>query len=195
MQASSKQMYADFLKNLPSLTPDKVVVIREGVNVAVYTQSSADDSITARHGLPKDFLFYPAQLWQHKNHITILKALLHLKRQGIVIPLVLTGAKYSGAQPLFDFIDQNDLSGQVFHIGLVPYEDIIALHRVARFLITASLFESSSLPILEAAAARNCHHCQQDAVARGTCFRPADADVRAVGRCGLGRPFGNRLER
>ena len=39
------------------------------------------------------------------------------------------------------------------YLGVVPFEDVIALHHSARLLVTASLYESSSLPVLEAAAA------------------------------------------
>src|SRR4029077_4542779 len=42
---------------------------------------------------------------------------------------------------------------QVLYLGVVPFEDVIALYHEARFLLTASLYESSSIPILEAAAA------------------------------------------
>jgi glycosyltransferase involved in cell wall biosynthesis len=40
----------------------------------------------------------------------------------------------------------------VHYLGKVPFNDIINLYRHARFFITATLYESSSLPILEAAA-------------------------------------------
>ena len=43
--------------------------------------------------------------------------------------------------------------GYVRYIGKVPSQDMIALFQNAAFMITATLHESSSLPILEAAAA------------------------------------------
>jgi glycosyltransferase involved in cell wall biosynthesis len=49
------------------------------------------------------------------------------------------------------FIKENGLDF-VYHLGLVPFEDLRALYKRARLLVNPSLFESSSLPILEAAA-------------------------------------------
>ena len=66
---------------------------------------------------------------------------------------MLTGARYEASQGIFDFIDRNSLGSQVFYLGLVPFEDLVSLYQASRFLIMASLHESSSLPILEAAAA------------------------------------------
>jgi glycosyltransferase involved in cell wall biosynthesis len=151
LQATSRQMKDEFLAHFAFLRAEQIPIIPEGVNLSAYQGSTAGD-VKERHGLPDRFLFFPAQLWHHKNHITILKALARLRERGIVIPLVLTGARYEASQHLFDFIEEHGLSGQVFYLGLVPYEDVIALHRAARFLITASLYEAGSIPTLEAAA-------------------------------------------
>lgn len=153
IQASSEQMRDDFLANISGLTPDRIVVIREGVDVKRYAQPPANNDVRSRYGLPDSFMYYPAQLWHHKNHITVLKAVVRLRERGISRPLVLSGAKYPGSQHLFDFISQNNLGDRVFYLGLVPFEDVIALLHAAKFLITSVLYESSSIPILEAAAA------------------------------------------
>jgi glycosyltransferase involved in cell wall biosynthesis len=153
IQASSRQMHDEFLAHFSSLSADRVVVIPEGVDTDRYARVDPNFDVRAHYGLPERFIFYPAQLWHHKNHITILKALMRLKQQGLVIPAVLTGKRYSASQPLFDFIEQTGLSGQVFHLDVVPYEHVIALHHVARFLVTASLYEAGSIPMREAAAA------------------------------------------
>jgi glycosyltransferase involved in cell wall biosynthesis len=151
IQASSRQMADEFAAHFPGLEKDRIVIIPEGVDVTAFAQASAGD-VRARYGLPGRFLFYPAQLWPHKNHITIVKALAELRKQGIEIPLVLTGAPYAGVNDLSSHLDAAPPNG-IHYLGLVPYADIIALHRAARFLITASLYEASSIPVLEAAAA------------------------------------------
>jgi len=135
------------------LTPEKVVVIQEGVKVETFRRHQSGFDIRGKYQLPGDFLYFPAQLWYHKNHITVLKALASLKDKGISIPLVMSGARYEGSENLFEFIEQQGLGDRVFYLGLVPFEDVIALQQTAKFLITAVLYESSSIPILEAAAA------------------------------------------
>ena len=45
------------------------------------------------NNLPEKYLFYPAQLWPHKNHINLVKAVTLLKKQGRTVNLILTGTK------------------------------------------------------------------------------------------------------
>jgi glycosyltransferase involved in cell wall biosynthesis len=153
VQASSRYMARDFSDHFPKLDDSNVEVIPEGVDIELFSQDPPGNDVVRRHGLPDSFLFTPAQLWHHKNHLTILKALKRLKDRGLVLPWVLTGAEYNAAAGFFEFVGENGLEGQVHYLGVVPFEDVIALHHSARFLVTASLYESSSLPVLEAAAA------------------------------------------
>src|SRR6267143_23779 len=84
---------------------------------------------------------------------TILKALKRIETQeSLKIPLVLTGAKYSAARAIFRFIEGRAMN-YVRYLGKVPFADLVGLHQMAAFHINASLYEASSLPILEAAAA------------------------------------------
>ena len=153
IQASSRYMLRDFLEHFPTLEERRVFVVREGVDIDTFARPRSVDEVKARHRLPESFLFFPAQLWHHKNHITVLRALKRLRDRNLIIPLVLTGARYEASQGIFDFIEQNSLSSQVFYLGLVPFEDLVALYQACRFLITAVLYELSSIPVLEAAAA------------------------------------------
>jgi glycosyltransferase involved in cell wall biosynthesis len=153
IQASSRSMARDFWDHFPKLNESNVEVIPEGVDVELFARNDSGNDVVARYRLPASFLFTPAQLWHHKNHLTILKALKRLKDRGLVVPWVLTGAEYNAAEGIFEFVRDNGLEDQFFHLGVVPFEDVIALHHSARFLVTASLYESSSLPVLEAAAA------------------------------------------
>ena len=151
-QASSNFIKDDLLKHFPNLRGDQIVVIPEGVNVTEFRERHETPSICEKYGLPEDFLFFPAQLWKHKNHITVLKALNILRNNGLRVPLVMTGQKYAAAEEIFDYIKGNDLT-DVYYLGVVPFRDLVALYQRASYLITAVLYESSSLPILEAAAA------------------------------------------
>jgi glycosyltransferase involved in cell wall biosynthesis len=82
-----------------------------------------------------------------------LRALKEIEtKNGLKIPLVLTGAKFTAAPKIFEFIAEQSM-GYVRYLGKMPFEDMVALYQKAAFMITATLHESSSLPILEAAAA------------------------------------------
>ncbi|MDX2003539.1 MAG: glycosyltransferase family 1 protein [Chitinophagales bacterium] len=152
MQASSLHMKDDFLGYFKGLKESQVVVIPEGVDIPLFSEERDVAYLTQKYQIPEDFLFFPAQLWHHKNHITVLKALLKLRKEHQVsIPLVLTGSSYSASQFLFDFIEENKLDN-VYYLGKVPFIDVVNLYQKASFLITAVLYESSSIPVLEAAA-------------------------------------------
>lgn len=150
-QASSTFIKNDLIKNFKFLRPNQISVIPEGVDVEEFSVKS-DINISEKYALPNRFLYFPAQLWSHKNHITVFKALDFLNRsKNIKIPLVLTGASYSESNEIFSFIEKHP-ELEIFYLGKVPFKEIVALYQQARFFITAVLYESSSLPFLEAAA-------------------------------------------
>lgn len=151
--ANSRFTKADLLKHFRWLSEDQVEVIPPGVSLEEFSVSYDASAVREKYGLPERFLFCPAQLWPHKNHITILRALKQIEaKTGLNIPLVLTGAHYSAGSVVLDYIADQHMDC-VHYLGKVPFKDLVALYRMAAFMITASLHESSSLPILEAAAA------------------------------------------
>ncbi|HKM82661.1 MAG TPA: glycosyltransferase family 1 protein [Terriglobia bacterium] len=153
IQASSQYIKEDLLSHFPWLSPEQVEVIPSGALIERFATPAAADSLSGVPGLPDRFLFFPAQLWPHKNHLRVLKALKLIEAgHGVKIPLVLTGEKYSAAPQIFKFIEEQSM-GYVRHVGKVSFQDMVALYQKAAFMITATLHESSSLPILEAAAA------------------------------------------
>src|SRR5574341_170204 len=98
VQVSSEFVKCDLLEHFKNLKPEQIVVIQEGVDIATFRGGKETDYLISKYNIPEEFLFFPAQLWKHKNHITVLKALLRLKQEkNITIPLVMTGAKYSAA--------------------------------------------------------------------------------------------------
>jgi glycosyltransferase involved in cell wall biosynthesis len=128
-------------------------VIPEGVDIERFRRVNSGDFICRRFSIPERFLFYPAQMWHHKNHITLLRALRSIeKHHGQRIPLVLTGAAFDAAAGIFQFLSRESM-GYVHCLGKVNFDDLVALYKKASLLVMPSLYESSSLPVLEAAAA------------------------------------------
>jgi glycosyltransferase involved in cell wall biosynthesis len=152
IQANSQSTKRDFLEHFPELSDEHVEVIPVGVNLERFAESTVKNDVCDRYALPERFLFYPAQLWLHKNHLTILKALKKIENKWrLKIPLVLTGAKYSAASQVLRFMEDQSM-GYVYYLGPIPNEDIVSLYRKAAFLIMATLHESGGFPILESAA-------------------------------------------
>jgi glycosyltransferase involved in cell wall biosynthesis len=136
-----------------NIDPHKIFVIRRGSEFAGADITSARyiEQLTA-HGLQPGFAFYPAMTFPHKNHVTLLRALGHLRqKKRLRIPLVMSGRPYPQHWPAVQrSIEENDLGDQVRVLGPVPEETLAALYRGAHAVVFPSLFEGLGLPLLEA---------------------------------------------
>ncbi|GLR85450.1 glycosyltransferase family 4 protein [Bradyrhizobium iriomotense] len=112
--------------------------------------AAADAAVLDKYRLEPDYLFYPAQFWPHKNHITLLAALAHLKQQGIEQRLVLCGSDRGGREKIDKAITSYGLSDQVSIVGFVESLELGALYRGASALVMPSYFGPTNLPPLEA---------------------------------------------
>jgi glycosyltransferase involved in cell wall biosynthesis len=152
-QASSEFIKQDLLRYFQCISAEQIAVIPEGVRVEEFSTPVEVSSLCRRYALPARYLLYPAQLWPHKNHIALLQALKQIEAgRGLQIPLLLTGGKYSAASKIFGYVADQSMH-YVYHLGRVPFADLVGLYQKAAFLVMPSLHESNSLPILEAAAA------------------------------------------
>lgn len=125
---------------LPHPTPDYVKTI------------STASEVLQRFDLAKDFLFYPAQFWAHKNHVNLLIALKQLADEGLKIPLVLTGSDFGNRGYLRRKITELGLGDQVRILGFVEPAELISLYENALALTYMSFFGPENLPPLEAFA-------------------------------------------
>jgi glycosyltransferase involved in cell wall biosynthesis len=153
IQASSNAMKNDALRIYRDrLVPQRITVIPEGVDYSVFS-GPCDEDARKTYGLPDEFMFYPAQLWHHKNHLRLLKAIeLAWTKDKMKISLVLTGAEFEAGLAIRSFIQDRGLGDRVFLLGKVPFKSLLSLYRQASYVVSASLHESNCLPVLEAAA-------------------------------------------
>lgn len=106
-----------------------------------------------RHGLPENFIFYPAATWPHKNHINLVRAYKILKeKHGIKDKLLLTGIKKQNHANVEMEIERLGLGEYIIHMGYMPYEDLPLLYNAAGILVFPSLFEGFGIPVVEAMA-------------------------------------------
>jgi len=109
--------------------------------------------VLAKYGISGNYLFYPAQFWTHKNHVNLLRALKSLRdKYGITMSLVFTGSDYGNCEYVKDMTDLLKLKDQVFFLGFVPRDDILALYSGAFALTYATYFGPDNIPPLEAFA-------------------------------------------
>lgn len=98
------------------------------------------------------FLLYPAQTWQHKNHLSLIKALGVIKKKfGRVIHLVCTGKRNDKYFPILkEKIEQSNMSAQVHFMDIVPESELYWLYKNCALTIIPTLYEAGSFPLIEA---------------------------------------------
>lgn len=101
--------------------------------------------------IDEKYLFYPANGWQHKNHMNLFKAILVLKQtDGIEIKLKLTGDFESEyGHYLQDFVKKNDISHLVSFEGIVNEEKLFQLYKSSHGVVIPTLYEAGSFPLME----------------------------------------------
>lgn len=133
---------------------DHVAVLPVPPPTSAYEPPTSNESleIIARLRLPKQFAFYPAQTWAHKNHERLLDALALLKADGLVVPLVCSGHLNERHHDLLRRAEGLGVSDQVRFLGFVDPKELLAVYSQARLLVFPSLYEGWGLPIVEAFA-------------------------------------------
>lgn len=137
-----------------AMQPDRAVCIPFSPSIYV-SRSAANDgaddaAVLRKYNLESGYLFYPAQFWSHKNHATLLAALVLLRDRGIKRRLVLCGSDRGARGGVEALIAQHDLTDQVSVLGFVPSSELGALYRNALALAMPSYFGPTNLPPLEA---------------------------------------------
>lgn len=135
------------------LQPDRISVIPVPAPTSAYTALTAEREaeIARALALPPRFAVYPAQTWQHKNHLRLLDALAWLRdERGLRVDLVCTGRTNEHFPAIERAIERLALGDQVRFLGFIGTEEMQAVYRNARALVFPSLFEGWGLPVAEA---------------------------------------------
>jgi glycosyltransferase involved in cell wall biosynthesis len=156
----------------------------------------ASEAIRAKYAVPERYFHLPNQFWAHKNHAAAIQAVRKLKEQGRPVTVICNGSPSDYRQPgYFETLmrSANGLDSVIRVLGVIPYEDMLALMRDSVAVINPSLFEGWSTTVEEAKSMGKCVllsdipvHREQ-APERGVFFDPhrpdqlAEAMVQAMG--------------
>ena len=102
--------------------------------------------------LPEKFIFYPAQFWDHKNHLRLIRAIKIISKSHGDIALVLTGKKAHSYKLIMDEIKRLNLVKNIFFKGYIPDNDLRGFYKRARALVFPTFFGPTNIPPLEAIA-------------------------------------------
>jgi glycosyltransferase involved in cell wall biosynthesis len=129
---------------LPHPTPDFAI--------AAASRSPLPPSILEREAIRSPYLFYPAQYWPHKNHVTLLHALQRLREAGTQHSLVCVGRDHGTLAHIKEVERSFGLQNVVHHLGFVTEDELVSLYQHADALVYPTLFGPENLPPLEAFA-------------------------------------------
>lgn len=100
----------------------------------------------------KNFILYPAQAWQHKNHLALIKAAELIKEQfNRDITIVFTGnINIPFFKTIQDYIEKSVVAEQLHFLGVVPQTELYWLYKNCSLVVIPTLYEAGSFPLLEA---------------------------------------------
>jgi glycosyltransferase involved in cell wall biosynthesis len=136
------------------VNPENVVVVPMPIADAELTMGREQPvDVREKYGVARDFLFYPAQFWPHKNHINLLLALdLLSQKEGMEFDLVLAGSDKGNLQHVTDTAAALKLTSRVHILGFLPKSEVRQFYRDAKCLVFPSFFGPDNIPPLEAFA-------------------------------------------
>ena len=140
IQVSSSFIKND-IKNNFNINKNRIIVINEGVS---------DKFKPPKVNFKKnDYIFFPAQLWKHKNHSLVLKSIKSIYDENrINLKLIMVGEQFNSYNSIDKFIKKNK-NLKIQYLGKVSFKKLINLYGNSKIVLSPSIYESSSLPILE----------------------------------------------
>jgi glycosyltransferase involved in cell wall biosynthesis len=166
---------------------EKMSLIPVGISDTFRRREAAEvERVRARYQLPDEFIYYPANPWQHKNHARLIAALrIYRARYGECPWLVLTGRLYRERREAMSLAIAAGVDDRVIDLAFVEPEDLPALYTAAKLMVFPSLFEGFGIPLVEAMAC-GCPIAAADAttipeITNGAAllFDPLDSDQMA----------------
>lgn len=149
---SSQDVLEDVHRFYPGECPNTAVV--RFATFDGFDETKVKD-IRASYELTSPYVMCANQVWVHKNHITVIKALALLKRKGIDITVCFTGneSDYRVAgypDYLRTMAAEWGVSENIRFLGFIPRFDQLCLMKGAQYIIQPSLFEGWSTVIEDA---------------------------------------------
>ena len=116
---------------------------------------SISEKFLERHQVESgNFLLFPANMWQHKNHQMLLTAfgMYHSSNRHSDLKLVFTGHPSPRMETLRDAAERMGLSGRVVFAKYLKLEEFASLIHACKAVIFPSLYEGFGMPVVEAMA-------------------------------------------
>jgi glycosyltransferase involved in cell wall biosynthesis len=130
---------------------DKIHVILLNMRNLWFSSFSKNDieNTSPKHGF-KSFLLYPANTWQHKNHLRLLDAIASLRDEyQINVNLVCVGNQNNHFRLIKNRINKLNLTSQVRFLGIVNEKVLYSLYQECTGVVIPTTYEAGSFPLME----------------------------------------------
>jgi glycosyltransferase involved in cell wall biosynthesis len=130
-------------------TPEDRLFVLPYIPPAYLSEANVSAGMDKYH-LPSKYIFYPAQFWEHKNHVRLINAVAEVRNDLPDIRLVLVGSQKNGYRAVCREVEKLGLQGHILFAGYVPDHDMAEFYRRAQGLVLPTLFGPTNIPPLEA---------------------------------------------
>lgn len=135
------------------LNPDKISVVRHGVESDVATDKTPESELRRRWSLENArVLVYPAITHPHKNHVFLLQLMTsnHSAWNDESLKIVFAGSAGAADQQVREFVDAHQLSGRVVLPGRISARDRNGALAMCEAMVFPSQYEGFGAPLIEA---------------------------------------------
>jgi glycosyltransferase involved in cell wall biosynthesis len=132
----------------------KVVYLAAGSEFKVLNSKEKTADIRSKYRIPEKFILYVGDATWNKNLPKLIEAALKSTVPLVMVGEALTDKKIDVRNPWnMDLVKAQGMAEKnknVFRLGFVPSEDLVALYNSATLFVMPSTYEGFGLPVLEA---------------------------------------------
>jgi glycosyltransferase involved in cell wall biosynthesis len=136
------------IKKLYKIKSNRIISIPNVPSILLNKKKKIN--IKKQFNIRDKFYFYPAQFWEHKNHLLILKAIKYLKNKNKNIHFVFSGRDKGNLTSIKKKIHEYELLDNVKIVGYVTDQELFELYKSCEALVMPSYFGPTNIPPVEA---------------------------------------------
>ena len=130
---------------------ERIVVIPNGPSPFLNVKYSAFDEkfFFENNNISLPYFFYPAQFWEHKNHIRILQAVKKIALSGKSVQFVFCGNDKGNLSFLKKKISELELNNYIKILGFVNNDELKILYKNCKAVVMPTYFGPTNIPPLD----------------------------------------------
>ena len=136
------------LTKLKDSTTRQVEILPFCATTYLYNKKSVN--IFKKYKIPKNYIFYPAHFWEHKNHEVLVNAISICRQRGFLFNCIFVGGKKNNYNKILKLVKELNLEKQFYFLGYVDEKDMYSLYKNALVTSYVSILGPTNIPPLEA---------------------------------------------